>query len=144
MTRFMKLAWILLLCGCGAGDAFPRDFLFGTAIAGFQVEMGCPTLPAAACEDLDRAAHELHSNALRLSIEWSRVFPVSTIGVADLRPVASASALAYYHALFAAMSARGREDADSAAQGDRRARRRVTDAQGSLRSRHAGYPDGRG
>lgn len=58
-------------------------------------------------QDLDRAANELHSNALRLSIEWSRVFPVSTIGVEDLRSVASAPALAYYHALFAAMKSRG-------------------------------------
>jgi beta-glucosidase/6-phospho-beta-glucosidase/beta-galactosidase len=58
-------------------------------------------------QDLARAADELHSNALRLSIEWSRVFPVSTIGVSDLHSVASASALAYYHAVFAAMKARG-------------------------------------
>src|SRR5712691_10117584 len=46
-----------------------------------------------------------NSNALRLSIEWSRVFPVSTIGVPDLRSVASPAALAYYHAVFAAMKA---------------------------------------
>jgi beta-galactosidase len=30
---------------------FPRGFLFGSAIAGFQVEMGCPTLGASRCED---------------------------------------------------------------------------------------------
>jgi beta-glucosidase/6-phospho-beta-glucosidase/beta-galactosidase len=30
---------------------FPDDFLFGTATAGFQVEMGCPTLPPEECED---------------------------------------------------------------------------------------------
>ena len=30
---------------------FPKDFVFGSAIAGFQVDMGCPTLPAAECED---------------------------------------------------------------------------------------------
>ena len=135
------------LCACGDGLAFPRGFLFGTAVAGFQVEMGCPTLPAAQCEDrgsdwyawvttpalladpgthlagtppsggpgffelyaqdLDRAAGPLHGNALRLSIEWSRVFPRSTIGVADLHSAASAEALAYYHAVFAAMKARG-------------------------------------
>jgi len=58
-------------------------------------------------QDIARAADELHSNALRLSIEWSRVFPVSTIGVSDLRSVASPAALAYYHAVFAAMKARG-------------------------------------
>lgn len=41
-----------------AGDAtpnverheFPDDFLFGTAVAGLQVDMGCPTLPAETCE----------------------------------------------------------------------------------------------
>ena len=58
-------------------------------------------------QDMARAAGELGSNALRLSIEWSRVFPVSTIGVTDLRSVASQPALAYYHAVFAAMKAHG-------------------------------------
>ena len=33
------------------GVTFGESFLFGTAIAGFQVEMGCPTLPAEQCED---------------------------------------------------------------------------------------------
>jgi beta-glucosidase/6-phospho-beta-glucosidase/beta-galactosidase len=31
--------------------SFPDSFVFGTATAGFQVDMGCPTLPAAECED---------------------------------------------------------------------------------------------
>lgn len=31
--------------------AFPKGFLWGAAIAGFQCDMGCPTLPAAQCED---------------------------------------------------------------------------------------------
>lgn len=31
--------------------AFPDDFLFGTAISGFQVEMGCPTLSDERCLD---------------------------------------------------------------------------------------------
>jgi len=30
---------------------FPEDFLWGTAVAGFQVEAGCPTLAPEACED---------------------------------------------------------------------------------------------
>lgn len=30
---------------------FPKGFLFGAATAGFQVDMGCPTLAAAECED---------------------------------------------------------------------------------------------
>jgi beta-glucosidase/6-phospho-beta-glucosidase/beta-galactosidase len=146
----MKRMLLPLLCfACARGEdlSFPSSFLFGTAIAGFQADMGCPTLPAEQCEDrasdwyawitrpellkdpathlagtppsggpgffelypqdLDRAANELHSNALRLSIEWSRIFPVSTIGVSDLRSVASPAALAYYHAVFKAMKARG-------------------------------------
>jgi beta-glucosidase/6-phospho-beta-glucosidase/beta-galactosidase len=147
--RMKRCLLLLCLSACARGEdlSFPAGFLFGAAIAGFQVEMGCPTLPAEQCEDrasdwyawitrpelladssthlagtppaggpgffelypgdLDRAAHDLHGNALRLSIEWSRVFPVSTIGVPDLRSVASPAALAYYHAVFAAMKARG-------------------------------------
>ncbi|MBI5497180.1 MAG: glycoside hydrolase family 1 protein [Deltaproteobacteria bacterium] len=31
--------------------SFPAGFLWGTATAGFQVEAGCPTIPAAECED---------------------------------------------------------------------------------------------
>lgn len=30
---------------------FPKGFLWGAAVAGFQVDMGCPTLAAAECED---------------------------------------------------------------------------------------------
>lgn len=48
----------LSLSACGSDDPdppealpFPAGFLFGSAIAGFQVDMGCPTLPASACED---------------------------------------------------------------------------------------------
>jgi beta-galactosidase len=129
--------------------SFPEGFLFGTAIAGFQVDMGCPSGKAACLDpnsdwytwvtrpelianpktfvtgepvtdgpgfyelypqDLDRAAGELKNNALRLSIEWSRVFPTSTVGIEDpaaLAAAASRDAVAYYHAIFAAMKARG-------------------------------------
>jgi beta-galactosidase len=102
--------------------------------------MGCPTMPAAQCEDqrsdwyawittpsllsdsstylagtppsggpgffelyphdLDLAASALHSNSLRLSIEWSRIYP-------DSSGVPSADGVAYYHSIFAAMKARG-------------------------------------
>ena len=128
---------------------FPKSFLFGTAIAGFQVDMGCPSMKAGCTDsnsdwyvwvtnkdlinetglaitgepvtdgpgfyetypaDLDRAQKELSNNALRLSIEWSRVFPTSTIGIEDpaaIKAAASPDGLAYYHALFAAMKARG-------------------------------------
>ena len=132
------------------GPSLPPGFQLGTAIAGFQVDMGCPTLAAAACEDrrsdwyqwittkrildnpllhasrqppsaapgfyeryeddLERAASELHGDATRLSIEWSRVFPEPTFGVTGfdaLHAAASAQGLAYYHRIFAAMRARG-------------------------------------
>ncbi|MFO0739852.1 MAG: family 1 glycosylhydrolase [Labilithrix sp.] len=130
--------------------AFPNDFLFGSAIAGFQVDMGCPTIEAAACEDrnsdwyqwittkrvldnpllfmskdppksgpgffetyekdLDHAGPELGANSLRLSIEWSRVFPNATWGVTDheaLKKLASPEGLEFYHRVFAAMKQRG-------------------------------------
>jgi beta-galactosidase len=133
---------------------FPADFAFGSAIAGFQVDMGCPTVAAEACEDrasdwyqwittrrivdnpllfmskdppakgpgffelypkdLALAAGtgdgELANNALRLSIEWSRIFPRPTWGVtghADLAAIASADGIAFYHQLFAAMKGGG-------------------------------------
>ena len=125
---------------------FPQGFLFGTATAGFQVDMGCPTLSAERCndsssdwyqfvtdpyfkrkpllfiagdlpsggpgfyetyhEDVRMAREQLGTNAMRVSIEWSRVFPQPTFGVDGydaLRAKASPSAIAYYHNLFAAM-----------------------------------------
>jgi hypothetical protein len=36
---------------CSSDRSFPGDFVFGTAVAGFQVDMGCPTIPAERCED---------------------------------------------------------------------------------------------
>lgn len=129
---------------------FPPGFAFGTAIAGFQVDMGCPTMSAATCEDrnsdwhqwittgriidnpllfmskdppssgpgfrelydkdLERAATELGTTSTRLSIEWSRIFPRATFGIAGqaaLRAAANPEGLAYYHALFDAMKKRG-------------------------------------
>jgi beta-galactosidase len=141
----------LLALGCAGEDlTFPKGFLFGTATAGFQVEMGCPKLPRAECEDpnsdwyafittpslvqdpglhiagdpptsgpgfyelyaddVARAAGDLHGNSLRVSLEWSRVFPTSTVGIDDpaaLKQAASPKGLAFYHALFAAMRERG-------------------------------------
>ena len=136
--------------GAGQADAhaFAREFLFGTSIAGFQNDMGCPALPESECNDpnsdwyawtqtpaligesslhlsgeplshgpgffelyrsdLDRAASGLSSNAIRLSLEWSRVFPTSTIGIEDpasLSRIASQPALAHYHAVFKAVRA---------------------------------------
>jgi beta-galactosidase len=37
-------------CG-GTSESFPSRFVFGAAIAGFQADMGCPTIPADECED---------------------------------------------------------------------------------------------
>ena len=153
-----------LVCCCGEdGDGdkgktddstsltFPSGFLFGTATAGFQVDMGCPTLPSEECDDpnsdwyryttsprtvlsplthlsgqdpavvgpghwelyetdFDLAAGELFNNALRMSIEWSRIFPRSTEGVEGqegLRAIANQQAIAHYHAVFDALHERG-------------------------------------
>lgn len=140
--------------GEGIVGTFPKGFGFGTAIAGFQVEMGCPTMPAALCEDrgsdwyqyittpriLDndllhmskdppsvgpgffetyaediaraggQGEGELGSQVLRMSVEWSRVFPRATFGVSrfeDLRRLADADALRFYHDVFAQLRARG-------------------------------------
>ncbi len=142
---------VLALVACSAADArFPRGFLFGTAVAGFQVEMGCPSTPRAQCEDpasdwyqfitdpalladqslhlngdapssgpgfyqlyaqdLDLAANQLHSNALRLSFEWSRIFPSSTVGIEGFEALSAAAnpqAVAYYHSVLRAIRARG-------------------------------------
>jgi beta-glucosidase/6-phospho-beta-glucosidase/beta-galactosidase len=136
------------LSACGQ-RAFSEKFLFGASIAGFQADPGCPTKPAAECEDrnsdwyqfvtsesaledlkpiisfeplahgpgfwelyaqdFDRARNELGLNAVRLSIEWSRIFPTATDGLegAQLAAAADASAVAAYHAQLQAMKARG-------------------------------------
>jgi len=147
--RVSLLALSLCAAGCTEDLTFPKSFLFGSAIAGFQVEMGCPTVPVAQCEDrnsdwytwitrpelladsglflkgdppssgpgffelyeqdLDREANELRGNSIRLSIEWSRLFPNATDGANgydQLKAAASPAALAYYHALFQAVKAR--------------------------------------
>lgn len=134
-----------------AEPAAPPGFLFGAATAGFQVDMGCPTLPADLCtddasdwyaymtspatresaityitgedpavtgpghweffeQDYDLLRDEVGGNAFRMSIEWSRIFPTSTEGIEGyeaLRAAANPDALATYHAMFAAMEARG-------------------------------------
>lgn len=45
------LAIAALLGGCQRGDRFPKDFQWGSATAGFQVEAGCPTIPEEECLD---------------------------------------------------------------------------------------------
>ncbi len=60
-------------------------------------------------KDFDLAKKELGLNALRTSIEWSRVFPSSTEGLEGdaLAAAANPDALATYHAMFKALKARG-------------------------------------
>jgi beta-glucosidase/6-phospho-beta-glucosidase/beta-galactosidase len=130
---------------------FPPGFLFGTAIAGFQADMGCPKLASPQCddrnsdwfdfttaratvsdpnaflsgqdptkvgpgfwelyaEDIQRAGQDLHNGALRLSIEWSRIFPKMTDGADTperMKALANPDAVARYHAIFAELAARG-------------------------------------
>lgn len=154
LRLLFALSLLFVLGGCpeqpeAPKDAFPEAFRWGTAIAGFQVDMGCPTLPAEQCEDrasdwyafitdpsfkdggsylsedppsagpghwelyeedFRLAKEELHNDSLRLSIEWSRIFPSSTVGVEGfdaLKAIANAEAVAHYHAEFAALKAQG-------------------------------------
>ena len=61
-------------------------------------------------QDIARAKQELHSNALRLSIEWGRVFPNPTDGINGyeaLRKAADPKALAFYHGVFSALRQNG-------------------------------------
>jgi beta-galactosidase len=128
-----------------AKPAFPPSFLFGAAIAGFQVEAGCPTVAPADCEDRNsdwyqwvssptelndlassitfepiknapgfwelydgdfaNAEKDMQLQSVRLSIEWSRIFPTATDGLVGdaLSAVADKKALAGYHAQFASL-----------------------------------------
>lgn len=60
--------------------------------------------------DFDLVKDELKGNAVRLSLEWSRLFPASTVAVRDecaaLRAAADPAAVAHYHAVFAALRRR--------------------------------------
>src|SRR2546421_7570804 len=115
--RYAALLALLVLVRPATAEVvkpFPPGFLWGTAIAAFQSEMGvgAPNDPnsdwwvwvrdpdnvanAKVSGDLPengpgfwtlyetdaRLAHRrLHNNALRLSLDWSRIFPTSTTGV---------------------------------------------------------------
>lgn len=150
--RLMILA--LIFAGCNGEDpqtGFPEGFLFGGATSGFQMEMGCPTLPRWLCadensdwyqfatseemiaagsthlsgedpavtapgfwelyeEDFDRLAYELNGNGLKMTIEWSRIFPNPTDsieGFAALRAAADPRAVEHYHNVFQALRRRG-------------------------------------
>jgi beta-galactosidase len=145
---------LLLACADAPAEGpagFPDDFLWGAAMAGFQVDPGCPTLPAEDCEDrgsdwyqwvtdpelvadasthvsgqplsdgpghwelyaedYDRAADALGLDSLRISLEWSRLFPDAPPPDADtpeeLALYADADAVAAYHDQLDALAARG-------------------------------------
>lgn len=158
MRWIFATAWLALASACTSSTepaaatkldhAFPKGFLWGTATAGFQVDMGCP---ATNCDDphsdwyqwvtdpelksdalthlagdppsagpgfwetwpnyLDAAQTKLHNNALRYSLEWSRLFPMAAAGeaktVAELKQLADPAAVAKYHAIFAGAKQRG-------------------------------------
>ena len=131
--------------------AFPKGFIWGSAIAGFQVDMGCPTLPAAKCDDtqsdwyqwvtdpaliadgitylsgdlpgagpgfwetwpayLDAARDTTHLGGMRMSLEWSRLFPdgaaEKATTVDELKAYAKPEAVAAYHAMFKGAHDRG-------------------------------------
>src|SRR5262245_29130464 len=155
MTRRMLLV-VVALCAVAprAGAAvlpFPEGFLWGTAISGFQSDMG-----VGAPDDLDTdwwtwvrdpaniaagrvsgdlpedgpgfytrfksdarlARRRLKNDALRLGIEWSRIFPTSTAAVdasggftpgvlAALDALADQDVVAHYRAVLQALRKRG-------------------------------------
>ena len=130
---------------------FPDGFLFGTATAGFQVEMGCPTLGDECTDsnsdwfayvtdpnvkgirrldladiedprthgpghwelyetDFDLAKNTLHNNAIRMGIEWSRLFPEPTDDLntdEELDAAVNQDALNHYRAMLSAARERG-------------------------------------
>jgi len=150
--RLLTLAFVVSCTGAPAAEAhpLPPGFFVGASTAGFQVDMGCPTIAASECtdpnsdwyqyatspmtlalaqthlsgedpavtspghyelyeHDFDLAQADGHT-MFRMSLEWSRIFPTSTIGVDGfdaLHAIASPRALAHYHAVFAALRARG-------------------------------------
>jgi beta-glucosidase/6-phospho-beta-glucosidase/beta-galactosidase len=166
MTRHIgralaKIALLSALAACkpATNTSFPKDFLFGVATAGFQNEMGCPTIPevqtvdggtVADCadpnsdwyqwittpaiisdsaeaisgggpstgpgfyelypQDLALAKSDMHVGGFRMSLEWSRIFPTSTVGVDGydaLKQIASAEGIAFYHSVFAELKKDG-------------------------------------
>jgi beta-glucosidase/6-phospho-beta-glucosidase/beta-galactosidase len=153
------LGALVLLAMAGRATAadvprpFPPGFLWGTAISGFQSDMGLGApndpgtdwwvwvrdaqnlaqhrvsgdLPESGpgfwnrfVSDARNARRGLRNNALRMGIEWSRIFPTSTAGVdvsggvtpavlAQLDALADQNVVAHYRAVFGALRSRGLE-----------------------------------
>jgi len=69
-SRVRGKSFVLIACalsGCTSEHAFGDDFIFGAALAGFQIEMGCPTLPAAECEDRNADWYEFVTSTVTQS-----------------------------------------------------------------------------
>ena len=49
--RWLGLACLISACSSSPNLKFDKSFLFGSATAGFQVEMGCPTISPDECDD---------------------------------------------------------------------------------------------
>jgi beta-glucosidase/6-phospho-beta-glucosidase/beta-galactosidase len=157
MDRVILLVLALLLPAAAHGTKvvrpFPAGFLWGTAISGFQSDMGVGAPNDATTDwwvwshdpdnvtagrvsgdlpeggpgfwelfdaDARLARRRLQSNALRMGIEWSRIFPSPTTGVdisggitpavvAALDALADQGAVAHYREVLAALRARGLE-----------------------------------
>ncbi len=149
----MVLVCALVPSAVAKGLPFPKGFRWGTAISGFQSDMGVgapndegtdwwvwthdPANVASGSvsgafpeqgpgfwtlykRDAKLAARQLHANAFRMGIEWSRIFPMPTTAIdasggitasvlAALDAVADQDAVAHYRAVFAALRKRGLE-----------------------------------
>lgn len=136
LSRLALALVIAAACGDDADHAdlppavgpFPADFLWGTAIAPYQVEGGLhatdwyqwETLCGSGCsgetaddgpdflahyqEDLD-AARAMGNNAIRIGIDWSRLFPTA----ASFPDQPDPAAVSLYHDVIAAARARDLE-----------------------------------
>jgi len=144
MRSGLAVVLVLIFPSSAVAADFPRSFLWGTAISGFQSEMGgrpanvdrgsdwyvwthdrenrrrgvvTRDLPERGpghwnrfSNDVRLAARDLNQDALRISIEWSRIFPRSTKRVSGLRALdglANRAALRHYGAVLRRIRASG-------------------------------------
>lgn len=142
------LIFTLIACQTPIERQFPEGFVWGAAVAGFQVDMGCPTWDAHRCEDRasdwyqwvtapeiqqeselfvsgesvsagpgmwelwEEDAARMGADGLggvRLSVEWSRLFPEgaaeAALTVEELDAYANTETKARYHEIFSAIRA---------------------------------------